>query len=59
MKLTEILALTTRIRGARAAKAENAWHSAVPETTYRRKTRRHHGITIVGIPNKIAKRMGH
>ena len=58
MKLTEILALTTRIRGARAAKAENAWDAAVPETTYRRKTRRHGGVTFVGTPNKIAKRMG-
>ncbi|HUV66824.1 MAG TPA: hypothetical protein VMW24_23250 [Sedimentisphaerales bacterium] len=31
---------------------------AVEGTTYRSKTRRRGGVTMVGIPNKIRKRLG-
>lgn len=39
-------------------KLDDAAGQRVKKTTYRRKTRRQAGVTLVGIPNKIAKTMG-
>jgi len=58
MKWTEILMMAAQARTKRKARLAARRERAVPETTYRQKTRRHGGVTLVGIPNKIAKRMG-
>jgi hypothetical protein len=54
MKISEIFAMASAARAVR--RREPVEHAI--ETTYRRKTRRRGGVTEVGIPNKIAKRMG-
>lgn len=56
MKWTEILMLAVQARSKRRL-AHKTMRDSI-ETTYRQKTRRHGGVTLVGIPNKIAKRMG-
>jgi len=55
MKLSQLLMFTGLKREAKARLVEI---SGGMQTTYRRKTRRHGGVMFVGIPNKIAKRLG-
>ncbi len=53
MKVSEIFAFVLAASSER--KTRLVRHAV--ETTYRRRTRRRGGVTEVGIPNKIAKRM--
>jgi len=55
MRLSDLL-MQAAYLGRLKAKPK-AKRPAVPRPTYRRATRRYGGVTFVGIPNKIAKRM--
>jgi len=58
MRWSDIELFTTKARQKRALDAAVQVAAAVPETTHRAATRRHGGVTIVGVPSKIRRRMG-